>query len=69
LPLLGWSCAAASEFAYASMDDSDVVMAPVILIDAPVDIRVLSKVRQRVFDGVVLVVAATASVRLIVQWP
>jgi uncharacterized protein len=45
----------------------DLAMAPIILAGAAFGILVLAKIPQRVFDWTVLVVAALASVRLIVQ--
>jgi len=45
----------------------DLVMVPVILVGGAVGIVVLSKIPQKVFDAVVLAVAAIASVRLILH--
>jgi uncharacterized protein len=47
----------------------DLAMVPIILVGAVLGYFVLSKMPQKVFDGLVLVIAVAASLRLIVQWP
>jgi len=45
------------------------MMLPAITVGALVGVKVLPMLPQRVFDRIVLAIAALASLRLIVQWP
>ena len=45
------------------------MMLPAITVGALVGVKVLPMLPQKVFDRIVLVIAALASLRLIVQWP
>jgi len=45
------------------------MMLPAITVGALVGVKVLPMLPQKVFDRIVLAIAALASLRLIVQWP